>query len=104
MKLTFVVAIDPVKDISLLSLLNEDRIFSIRKELFLGRYPLWDLYGFCSFLVDPILIAFKEAISFYRAGELSLSEALKHSRQSSNRIVIQDLNCKYHMMYLGNQG
>ncbi len=92
MQLTFIITIDPVKDLSLLNVLihslnlqtnkdfnvifynqtrvSEDEIFSqlrvppafdyrvynLDRKYFLGRYPIWDLYAFHSFLIDHDLL------------------------------------------------
>jgi len=92
MTLTFIVTIDPVKDVSIMNvlvhslnlqtskgfnvifnnqtLMNEKEIFSklsvkpafdyqvfnIEPECFLGKYPIWDLYAFHSFLLDQAIL------------------------------------------------
>lgn len=88
MKLTFIITIDPIKDISYLNImvhsLNlqtcrdfnvvfynqtrmseaeimenlavnpnfEYRLCDIEKDMFLGKYPIWDLYAFHSYLIE----------------------------------------------------
>jgi hypothetical protein len=49
---------------------------------------------------DPILNALKKAILMYRAGEMSLAEALRYSRQNPERTGTQNMNYAYHMKYL----
>jgi hypothetical protein len=92
MKVSFIVTIDPVKDLGLLDLLIKSlnvqsskafdvlfynqtlmtepeilngaavkpefpyRFFSVPAEHFLGKYPLWDLYGFHAFLLEKQLL------------------------------------------------
>ena len=52
---------------------------------------------------EPILLALKEAIRLYRAGNMSMSQALNYTRRNSTGTGTQNLNYKYHMMYLRNR-
>jgi hypothetical protein len=53
---------------------------------------------------DPILNALKKAILMYRAGEMSLAEALRYSRRNPERTGTQNMNYAYHMKYLEEAG
>jgi len=50
---------------------------------------------------DPILQAHKKAIAMYRSGIASLAEALAYTRQNAESTGTQNVNYKYHMLYLG---
>lgn len=61
--------------------------------------------GFTSALLayevdDPILNALKKAIAGYRAGTMSLREALAYSRRNPEGTGTQNVNYAYHMKYL----
>ena len=49
---------------------------------------------------DPILGALKEAIEMYRDGRMSVEDALTYSRQNHKETGTQNLNYRYHMLYL----
>jgi hypothetical protein len=49
---------------------------------------------------NPILQSLKRAIRKYRNGELSLSDALRYTRQNPEGDGTQNLNYKYHMAEL----
>ena len=49
---------------------------------------------------DPILNTVKKAIVLYRSGQLDLNQALQYTRKNAERTGSQNLNYKYHMMYL----
>ena len=49
---------------------------------------------------DPILGALKKAISMYRAGDVTLPQALQYTRKNAEQTGTQNLNYAYHMMYL----
>ncbi len=51
---------------------------------------------------DPILNSLKKAITKYREGELNLELALTYTRRNSDGSGTQNLNYKYHMLYLNN--
>lgn len=54
---------------------------------------------------DPILGALKKAIVMYRAGEMSLAQALQYSRRNPEGTGTQNMNYAYHMKYLNrNRG
>jgi len=49
---------------------------------------------------NPILGSLKKAIREFREGRLSLESALKLSRQNFDRAGTQDMNYRYHLLYL----
>ncbi|MGH7962492.1 MAG: hypothetical protein ACRERD_11815, partial [Candidatus Binatia bacterium] len=51
---------------------------------------------------DPILTALKKAITMYREKNLSFDQALTYTRKNIEGTGTQNLNYKYHMMYLGD--
>jgi hypothetical protein len=53
---------------------------------------------------DPILNALKRAITMYREGKLSFKQALTYTRKNSDGNGTQNLNYKYHMLYLNSSG
>ena len=55
-------------------------------------------------LDDRILTALKKAIVMYRAGQLTLPQAVQYSRKNPERTGTQNLNYEYHMKYLREAG
>ncbi len=49
---------------------------------------------------DPILRSLQKAILLYRDGRLSLEQALAYSRRNPERQGSQDMNYRYHRLYL----
>lgn len=85
---------------------NRRRIYHMRHAR--RYYQLVD-EGFTSAMLqrrvdDPILVALQEAIQMYASGQISLEQALKYTRQNPKRTGTQDLNYRYHMLYLRDGG
>jgi hypothetical protein len=51
---------------------------------------------------EPILLALKEAIKRYKEGNMDLLQALRFTRSNPAGTGTQNMNYKYHMMYLNN--
>src|SRR5262249_9149426 len=78
---------------------NLSKIYHVNHSKF--YYQLQDA-GFTDALLaletgEPLLQTLQEAVRMYRAGEATLAQAVRYSRQNAEGTGTQNLNYKYHM-------